>query len=265
MRCREIDAHFRKLGTWVSWDNTTDTFKAGDPDREITKIAVSWKASMDALEEAHKQGANLFVSHESISVKAVNGSPEPDAAFALPSELPKFRWLESTEMTVYRCHDVWDRFPGVGVRESWQRGLELGGEIIADEYPLLVTEREPITLGDLADHILRKIGPLGQNGLLLSGDPDRVVSRIATGTGVTTNPVAMLELGAEAGIITDDFYLRVRMGVHAEELDFPTIMINHGVTEAWGIENLASYLRATFPNLEVIFIPSRCPFRVRTI
>ena len=264
MICSDIDAHFRNIGTWVDWDNTADTFKAGDRASAVTKIAVGWKASFAALKLAHAHGAELFVSHESICVNAVNRSREPEVTFALPSELPKFQWLESTGMTVYRCHDVWDRVPGTGVRDSWQRGLALGGDVVADEYPLLVTERESLSLRDLADHILGRIASLGQEGLLVTGDPERKVSRIATGTGVTTNPVAMRELGADVGVITDDYYRRVRMGVHADELDFPTIMVNHGVSEAWGIENLAAHLREAFPEIEVMFIPYECPFRVQT-
>ncbi|HEU5317547.1 MAG TPA: hypothetical protein VFX49_15650 [Chloroflexota bacterium] len=41
MRPRDLDAHTRRLGTWVSWDTTVDTFKAGDPDAELRGIAVA--------------------------------------------------------------------------------------------------------------------------------------------------------------------------------------------------------------------------------
>ena len=79
---------------------------------------------------------------------------------------------------------------------------------------------------------------------------------------MTTDPVKMMELGAEAGILTDDYYLHVRMGVHACELDFPTIVVNHGVSEEWGVRNLACYLRRVFPALEVFHIPQHCVYTV---
>ena len=108
------------------------------------------------------------------------------------------------------------------------------------------------------------IRPLKQNGVMVSGDLDRTVCRIATGTGVTTDPVKMLELGADSGIVTDDYYLRVRMGVHARELDFPTVTVNHGVAEEWGIRNLAAYLKREFPMLDVFHIPQYCAYTVLT-
>jgi putative NIF3 family GTP cyclohydrolase 1 type 2 len=264
MRCIDVHAHFRERADWVDWDRTTDTFKAGDPLKPVYKVAVAWKASFDALREAHRRGADLFVSHESICVKAVNGSPEPEAVFALDSERPKFDWLDASGLVVYRCHDVWDRFPEIGIRWSWQRGLGLGGEVVADDYPLLVTEIAPTTLGNLAQHVLGQIKSLGQNGILVTWDETQRVSRVATGTGVTTNPVRMLELGADVGILTDDYYTHVRMGTHARELDFPTIVVNHGVSEEWGVQNLAGYLAQAFPALDVFHIPQRCPYRVVT-
>lgn len=260
MICSDIHNHFRKIGTWVNWDKTTDTFKAGDPSKPVRKVAVAWKASWDALREAVSQGADLFISHESICVHAVNGSPEPEVVFALPSEKPKFDWLEKTDLVVYRCHSVWDRFPGEGIRDTWRAGLKIGDRIFADKYPLYVTEIEPMTVRLLASHVLKQIKPLGQNGIMVSGDLEKKVSRIGTGTGMAHNPPAMKKLGADVGIMTDDGYKHVRMGVHANELDFPTMFVNHGVTEEWGIKNLARYLQREFPELEVFPIPQYCPY-----
>ena len=48
----EIHNHFRERGTWVNWERTTDTFKAGDPEKPVRTIAVAWKPSWDALKEA---------------------------------------------------------------------------------------------------------------------------------------------------------------------------------------------------------------------
>ena len=262
MRCIDIHDHFKSKSSWVDWSNTTDTFKTGDPQRQVNTLAVAWKANWDAMKEAVERGAEMFVSHESICVKAVNGSAEQEKVFALPSEAPKFQWLEETGLTVYRCHDCWDRFPSIGIRHSWQRGLEIGDRIVGDEYPLLVTEIEGRTLGDLARHVLERIEPLGQNGVAVVGDLKTPVTKIATGTGVTTNPVEMMRLGADSGIITDDYFLNVRMGEHARELGFSWIVVNHGVSEFWGIENLAEYLKTTFPELNVIHIPQRCPYTI---
>ncbi len=77
---------------------------------------------------------------------------------------------------------------------------------------------------------------------------------------MSNNPPAMMAVGADVGIMTEDGYRHVRMGVHANELDFPTIFVNHGVTEEWGIRNLAGYIQRVFPELEVFHIPQYCPY-----
>jgi putative NIF3 family GTP cyclohydrolase 1 type 2 len=246
----------------VDWARTTDTFKAGDPDKPIETIAVAWKPTWDALQEAHRRGTDLFVGHESICVNAVNGSPEPEVVFALESEMPKFEWLARSGLVVYRCHDVWDRFPEIGIRWAWQKGLHLGGEIVVDQYPYLVTRVEPTTLGHLARHVLAGVQPLGQNGVLVTGDLDRPISRVASGTGAIDDPLEMFKLGADVAIVVDDYYRHVREGAHVRELDFATLTVNHGVAEEWGVRNLARYLEEAFPSLEVFHIPQWCPYVV---
>lgn len=264
LTCTDIHNHFRSTETakLVNWERTTDTFKAGDPSKPVRKVAVAWKAGWDALKEAQAKGADLFISHESICVNAQNGSPDPEVKFALPSEKPKFDWLEKTGLVVYRCHDVWDRFPESGIRDTWQRELKLGGKIVKDEYPFYVTEVSPIALGDLAKHLLKMLKPLGQNGVVVTGDLNKKVSRIGTGTGQNNNSVALRDAGADVGIMTDDGYNNVRMGHHANELGFPTIVVNHGVSEEWSLRNLATYLQKTFPQLEVFSIPQYCIYKI---
>ena len=134
MKCEDIRDHFQAVGEWVNWGRTTDTFKAGEPDRDARTVAVVWKPTLTALKEALERGADLVVAHESLAVKAVNGDPEPEIKFALPSEKPLFDWLAETELVVFRCHDFWDGFPDEGIRWAWQRGLELRGKIVEDAY-----------------------------------------------------------------------------------------------------------------------------------
>src|SRR4030042_1365997 len=175
LTCLDIHNHFKstETGKKVNWEKTTDTFKCGDPSRPVRKVAVAWKASWDALLEAANKGADLFISHESICVHARNGSPETEVFFALPSEKPKFDLLEKTGLVVYRCHDVWDQFPKIGIRDTWQKRLNIGDRILVDKYPIFVTEVTPITVGELARHILKQIKPLRQNGVMVSGSLEK--------------------------------------------------------------------------------------------
>jgi len=97
-----------------------------------------------------------------------------------------------------------------------------------------------------------------------AGDLAKCVAKVATGTGVTSDVDPMRELGADVGIVTDDGYRHVRMGAHAQEIGFPTLLVNHGVSEEWGVRNLAAYLARTFTELEVFHIPQRCAYTTLT-
>lgn len=257
MQCQAIHEHFVRVGPFIDWSRPTDSFKFGDPVCEVRTVATVWNPTFDALRLAHARGAQLVVAHESIFVK---GGPGSEADAALPSEREKLDWLRASGLVVYRCHDLWDRFPEIGIRASWQKGLELGGRVIADEFPLLVTEIEPRPLRALAQHVLARIRPLGQSAVAVTGELDAPVTRVATGTGVSPNPMAMWDLGADVGVMTDDYFLYVREGAHAAERGFPTLAVNHGVAEEWGIRNLSVYLEKQFPDLNVFHISQACAY-----
>ena len=64
MKATEIHEHFQRIGTWVNWSRTNDVFLHGDPEVEVSGIAVGWIATNDAIERAGEAGENLFISHE---------------------------------------------------------------------------------------------------------------------------------------------------------------------------------------------------------
>ena len=264
INCSDVESHFNSLWKWDTKDYKTDGFKAGRPDRKPDKIGVMWKPKLSSLKAAVSDGCSLIVCHESIAAKTRNDSSEPEASFALPEENQKFRFIEKNNITIYRCHDLWDRMADIGVRDTWRAQLFKDYPIFADHYPYYVTQIAPTSLESLAKGIISKTSPLGQNGVLVSGDLKKKVSKIATGTGVCTDTGLMRRLGADAAIITDDYYLYVRQGIVSEEMDFPTIAINHNVAEESAIKNLARHLSCVFQDIDVRYYPQSCPYTVIT-
>src|ERR1700688_495376 len=48
----------------IPWQKeTVDAFKAGDPDTNVTGIAVTMMATFDVLQRAAASGANLIITH----------------------------------------------------------------------------------------------------------------------------------------------------------------------------------------------------------
>ena len=66
MKSIELLNHFKRVGTWVNWEKTVDQFLYGDPETEVTGIAVSWMPTLANLEKALKEECNLFITHEAL-------------------------------------------------------------------------------------------------------------------------------------------------------------------------------------------------------
>src|SRR6185503_21240084 len=84
------------------YPDTVDTLKTGDPQQMVTKIAVTFLASQQVIEQAIEQGANLIIAHEPTFYN------HPDETTWLqedPVYIAKRRRLEENQIAVWRFHD----------------------------------------------------------------------------------------------------------------------------------------------------------------
>ena len=271
MRARDLDAHMRRLGTWVNWDTTVDTFKAGDPEAEVRAIAVAWQSQWPALKAAHAAGCTLFITHEPTFYVHRDDDPGQYADATLDA---KRAWLEETGMVIYRCHDVWDVVPEHGVRDTWARGLGLGldGPPLAEDprryYALFAVP--PQSARDLAQSLAPKLLDVGQPHVQLLGDPARAVRHLAIGTGAACRVPAMAALRAPDGsapdtlLVTDDGMDFWAAGSWAIDRDLPLLVVNHASAEEWGMRSLAEYIRKHFPDVPVHHLAQGCQYEAIT-
>jgi putative NIF3 family GTP cyclohydrolase 1 type 2 len=266
VRARDVDRHMRAIGSWVNWEQTVDTFKAGDPDAEVRGIAVAWQSQWPTLKAAHAAGCNMFITHE--PTYYVHRDDDPGAYRDAHLDA-KRAWLTETGMVVYRCHDVWDVVPHHGVRDSWARGLGLAGPPLAEDvrhyYGLYRVPRQP--LGNLARHLAERVRDVGQEHVQLVGDETRTVNHLAIGTGAACRVPAMAALRTPEGaapdalLVTDDGMRFWADGSWAIDRDLPLLVVNHASAEEWGMRSLAAYLEAQFPGLPVRQFPQGCLYR----
>lgn len=259
MKAIEIHQHFMKIGTWVDWSDTTDGFHFGDAEIEVDGIVVAWKPYWSALRCAVELGCNFFLAHESIFREGRNGD---ETSAASSHEQPKLAWLQKSDLVVYRCHDVWDVIPQIGVRDSWASGLGFEGSPLKLDGYYRLEDVSGQTFGQLCRHVASRVRPVGQGGVLAVGDPDRKISRLGLGTGAITELDRMISIGADVCIICDDYFRYVRDGALLQDLEIPFVVVNHGAKEEWGIENLFKYAQEKFSSVPVHFIPQGCPFRI---
>lgn len=258
VKARDVEAHLHSLdGGWMRWEDTTDRFLAGDPDTEVTGVAVVWMGTRAALAEAIHLGCNLCIVHEPLYN---GGDGEEETMLRFPGILAKRAWIEERGLVVLRCHDLWDQMPGIGIPDSWARTLGLERPSVAEGF-VRVFEVQGETAGAIAQRVAEAVRPLGQEAVELLGDPGARVSRLALGTGAITPFTQFVErYGANMAICTDDGFTYWREGGVALDLGIPVVVVNHAVSELPGMESLAGHLQEQFPATSVTYIRQSCMF-----
>ena len=256
----DVHNYLRSLGAdWVDSKRTVDTFKAGSPDMPVKGIAVGWMSYFDSLRHAVELDCNLFVTHEPTYY---DHRDKDQSVFEFETARKKKEFIEKHNLSVIRCHDVWDQYLKLGIPDSW--GSFLGFEkcvLTRDFYR--VYELPAVNAIHLARHVAGKIAKLGQQGVQLVGPTDKPVSRVAIGTGAITPFRFMVkELEADIIIATDDGISYWRDAALAIDMDFPMIVVNHPCSEEFGMKNLADHLSERYPAVPVHHIPQKCMYKM---
>jgi len=257
---RDIHAHLRSVGTWVDWEGgtTCDGFKHGSPDTAVNGIAVAWQSSLSALRQARDLCCNLFITHE----PTFYAHMDDDTSWRLTEPAQrKIAFLDREKMVVYRCHDVWDIFPRLGIVDAWSEFLGLGQPVATARYYNL-HEVPPTTAWELTHRIALAVSSLGEQAVQILGTKWQMVRRLAVGTGAITDVRKMVELGADVLLTTDDGTTLWRDAAWLEDLGLPMIMVNHRTAEIPGLLRLVEYLQQQFPGVPVHFVGSKCSYEI---
>ena len=252
MNTNDIREHLLARAPWVDRGRTVDTVKAGDPAREVHTVGVGWVSSIENLRRAHELGCDLFITHEPTFWE--HQAPECRYRTVEPGRT-KQRFLDRTGMVVLRVHDIWDNWPGIGIRDSWAEGLGLTEFLAEDETRWHAVYAIPeTTLLEFARYVAGKVKVLGQDSVQVIGDPQMGVCRPALGVGCGGPDTDMIALGADVLLVCFDGASYWQARQRFAELGVGVITVEHGTSEMWGLENLARYLGQTFAALEVHYL-----------
>lgn len=250
MKIKEVIALLEKEGSWVNWNQTRDHVLLGDIDNEITKIGVCWVASKQVIEEAIAQGINFIISHENpfytMSTKPVT------AVFDAIHE--KQQMLRSKNITIYRCHDVWDSMPIYGVSDQWAKrlGYNFAPRVISSYYQY--ADITTSTVQEIAQHVALSLVQDGEDGVYIFGNIHKEVRRIAMGTGAATDIFEMLAFQPDAVIVSDDGITNYYHAQFAIDHDLPMIVVNHAGCEICGLKGMQSYLQERLSDISIMHL-----------
>ena len=149
MKAYEIMEDLFSLSQPLWSERTCDTLKAGDPNAEVTKVAVSMFATVDIVRQAKEWGAQLLIVHEPTYYN--HWDNYTDDFF----EVEKRRLIEESCLTIYRFHDHPHCTDPDIITEGEIRYLKLdcAVEESEDRYPTRLRLANPMTPRQLAKHI----------------------------------------------------------------------------------------------------------------
>lgn len=253
---------------------STDQLLAGDGETVIQKVGTCWMPYFKTIKEAYRQGVNVLVTHEPLFYSGWDMELEENEYNELFMRTGSVRareqylamiqekktWIEAHQMAVIRCHDVLDRLKDTGIADSFAvlLGFQKERLVFADDF-LRVYEIEEQTAGEIAVQIARLLKSAGQQGLAFYGDKEKKIKTIGIGTGCYSNPIELMEHGAQMCISLNDVIRTWVQAAYAADSGYPLVVIDHGTSEESGVESLCRLLKQKL-DCECIHFPQGCGF-----
>jgi hypothetical protein len=255
MRAMEINSYLKSLVGDLP-ENTVDRVIYGDTDREVSGISVCWMPYIDTIKEAKRLGTNVMVVHEPTFYTHWDLQGKTDYSDEISV---KKKIIDENQITIIRCHDVWDTMPQVGIPFGWGRFLRLGEPLCINKY-LHIYKIAPQKAIEFAKGIVKMTSVLGQDAIGFYGDPNRTVTKVGIGTGCCGKPWDFYKMGADIAIVVDDIMRAWEAGEWCNDTGFPAVVVNHAVSEVPAMSSLADTLIKRYPELKVMHIPQKCSY-----
>lgn len=250
-----------KQNLTCSWsEKTVDTFKAGNPEHEITGIVCTFMATVNVLKHAAEQGCNLVITHEPTYYNHLDSKEklENDPVYAAKQAI-----IDEHNLIVFRFHDHWHRttpdgiYVGMNRKMKWETYLVEGEKNIYD-FP-------GFKLSDVSTH-LKSVFP--EANMRVIGDLKLKIARAAFSAGapgsathfklLQRGDINLLVIGEAPEWETIEY---VRDAVQTG-LPRSLIILGHSVSEEAGMEYCAEWMRTFIKDIPVFFIPAGDPFHL---
>jgi putative NIF3 family GTP cyclohydrolase 1 type 2 len=256
---REVVAEIQQQ-VGVEWKKeTVDTFKAGNPDTQVTGIAVTMMATMDVLQRASAKGLNFVITHEPTfyaHLDTPEGIPESDPVWA-----EKRAFIEKHGMVVWRFHDHWHMRKPDGIEAGMVHSLGWGKfQSPENQYLFVMPET---TVKKLAEEVANK---LDSPVVRVVGEPEMRVTKVGFSPGAAgferethaleRDDVQVLMVGETREWETVEYVADAVTQARNKAL----IVIGHIPSEQAGMEECARWLNGFVKMIPVEFVAAKEPF-----
>jgi putative NIF3 family GTP cyclohydrolase 1 type 2 len=258
MTAQEIVTRIRQrlADQGISWRTATvDTFKAGNPEAQVSGIATTGMATFSVLKRAAKAGRNFVITHEPTFYGHTDSTAEIESD---PIYQRKAEIIKKHDLVVWRFHDHWHmRRP-----EPMTQGIfrELGWE------PLMQPSSRTITVPATTVEGVAKLceSKLGIKALRVIGEPGTRVTTVGFMPGYGQLPGMMRLLGEADLVICGEQRewegLYYAHDVVASGRPKGVIVLGHAISEEPGMKICAEWLKTFITEVPVELVPAGEPF-----
>lgn len=250
MRINEIISTLNNQAKWVDFYHTRDVVLFGDENQAVKNVGVCWVATIPAIEQAIKKGINFIISHENCFYQEGTKLPKE----LLDAKQRKMELLAKHNICVYRCHDVWDKIPDVGVADTWSSIIDL--PFVKRDLNSFnsFSYFEGMTVKEVANKVAKALAPFGQESVTVLGNLNTIVKSCGIGTGAATDVFSLVRENVECVVLSDDGSTNWIAGQYCIDNKIPLIIVHHSISEIPGIKNIVKYLEIAFPDLSIEYL-----------
>ncbi len=247
MKAKELDDFCAGLIPDRRGEGTCDGIKTGSPDKQLSRVGVTFYVTNAIIEEAARLGLDGIVTHEPTFYDHLDTS---ESRTASATARAKGARIDELGLVIIRLHDCWDSYPEYGIGDATARALGWT-EPVSESGISRVFRIDETTLAGLARHVHQVLGSPNPR---IFGDPEAMISTVGLcwGHNSLKSVIACVEAGADC----------VLMGEIAEwqgpqyALDSGVTMIygGHCSTEKKGMESCRELLAESFPDVEFVYL-----------
>lgn len=248
MKANEIMQSLFSLADSVDFSKTCDTCKAGDPNVEVSKVAVTMFPTPQTVMDAKAWGAQLLIVHEPAYYNHMDEYSQDKL------EVEKRKLIEESGLTVIRFHDHPHYTTPDMIAAGELRALDLGGMVeYTDTFDLVRVKLDvPVTPVALAKRIEER---LGIRHVRICGSRDAECTRVSAMFGAPGGVMEELQNDACEILLVGET-CEWSMGEYARDAaqlgrKKALLILGHVGSERAGMVYTADVLKQMHPELEV--------------
>jgi putative NIF3 family GTP cyclohydrolase 1 type 2 len=273
MKIREIvDRMICKTGvTPLPPEKTCDKLMVGDFDREVSKIAVTFMATVDVIKKAAAMGVDLIITHEPTWF---TGEDSTEWLEGDPVYLKKKELIEQTGVAIWRFHDHMHMDAVDGIMRGFDEEVGWGKYRMKPDVDLLGGKGDfcyQIPKTDLRGLCAFFKEKLSMDVIQIIGDPEMKVERVGVLPGGGSlgifseyHPMQIMR-NRELDVIVCGEILEWRLPAYVRDafqlgISKAILVLGHERSEEPGMKHLVEWMSDVTGEIPVVFIDSEEPF-----